>query len=113
MGLQYSPEAQKKVDATIVQEVAAVTHDRRDILKSIHESVHDLRVFDAQKISLTQARFATLLVSLSEQADKTTQQNLDMQRVVVSLTRRLFWLTIALGLIAVVQIFLSLRQGAP
>lgn len=99
MNKQSPLENQKTPEEVVAQEVSAVDHERREILRSIHESIHDQRVRGDQKISLTQARFATLLVSLSEQTDKTTKQNLDMQRKVVNLTWGLLGLTIALFLL--------------
>jgi hypothetical protein len=60
------------------------------------------------KITRTMAKFATLLVNLSEQADKITQENLAMQQKLVRLTWALFIVTVVLAFVGAVQICLLL-----
>ena len=81
-----------KIDA----EVAAASKTPREILQSIHEVVFDFKIPDDVKITRTMARFATLLVNLSDQADRITRENLAMQRKLVCLNRTLIFLTVAL-----------------
>lgn len=110
MGLQYSPEDQKNIANVVMREVAAVdTKNRRELLAAIHDSVYHLNADNATKVARAQARFATLLVALSEQADKTTQENLEMQRKLVRLTWALFILTVALTFVAAGQLYLMLK----
>ena len=56
------------------------------------------------------ARLSRILSILSRQADVQTRANLVMQDAVVQLTKRLYWLTAALGLIALAQIALAALQ---
>ena len=109
MGLEYSTEDQKRVEAAVAREVEASRQDKSTILRAIHEAVFHLNPPDAEKIARVLARFATLLVNLSDQADKTTQENLRLQSKLVRLTWALFWLTLALALVAAVQIFSMLK----
>ena len=102
--LKRTTQDQQKVSEEVAQEVEAASKDPREILKSIFDRVHDLNLDDAKKVAYVQARFATLLVALSELAKKTTQENLKMQRKLVRLTWALFILTVALTLFAGAQL---------
>jgi hypothetical protein len=84
------PEIEAKIDT----EVAAASKTPREILKSIWESAYVVSGQDAINIRRTMARFATLLVNLSEQADK-------ISRKVECLTRTLVALTVALLVVTV------------
>jgi hypothetical protein len=72
----------------------------------------DLNTVGDKKMATTIARFATLLVNLSEQSDKVSQENLERQRKLVYLTWGLFWLTLGLTLVAVVQIYLAFKSDS-
>ncbi len=84
------------IKAKIDAEVAAASKKPREILQSIHEVVFDFEIPNDVKITRTMARFATLLVNLSAQADKIT-------RKLVCLTWTLVFFTVALLVVAVIQ----------
>jgi hypothetical protein len=85
-----------EIKAKIDDEVATASKTPREILKSIWESAYVLDGRDDINIRRTMARFATLLVNLSEQADTITRENLAMQRKLVRLNWTLVFLTVAL-----------------
>jgi hypothetical protein len=87
-------EIKAKIDA----EVAAASKKPPEILQSIHEVVFDFEIPNDVKITRTMARFATLLVNLSEQADKIT-------RKLVCLTWALVFLTVALLVVEAIRIW--------
>jgi len=94
MGLQYSEETQRQVDAKIEEEVVATTKERREILRSIHQVVYNPDMSDTGRITKVIARFATLLVSLSIQADR--------------IQRLLIWLTVAIAALTLVLVALTI-----
>jgi hypothetical protein len=57
-------------------------------------------------ISRTFAHFSALLVRLSRKTEESTKQNIEIQKKLTCLTNRLFWLTIILLFIALLQILL-------
>ena len=81
------------------------------LLADVHDESLDPHRSGDQTGSRVTARFASLLVVLGEQADKSTQENLEMQRKVVRLTWGLFWLTLALTFVAAIQIYLLLQSS--
>jgi hypothetical protein len=93
MALQYSPETQQRVDAKVEAEVAASAKERREILHSLHHAVYDLNMSDTGRITTVVARFATLLVSLSIQADR--------------IQRWMIWLTVAIAIMTLVLVALT------
>jgi len=99
---------EKKID----DEVANASKTPREILQLIFEMANKTLETPDINIRSTIARFATLLVNLSEQADKITQENLKMQRKLVRLNWTLIFLTvglfianIALLVVAAIQIW--------
>lgn len=109
-GLQLSQEDQQKLTAKIASEVQFASGERREILRAIQAVAWDKReTDDAKRIAVTMARFATLLVSLSEQADKFTQDNLGVQRKLTRLTWGLFWLTLVLAFVAAAQLYMMFK----
>ena len=86
--------------------VAAASNDRLTILRSIHEAAENSEASREDiMIKRTIARFANLLVKLSVQADKITQENLAMQRKLVRLTWTLNFLTFVLLVVAVITVW--------
>ena len=84
------------VNPNIESEVKKISEDRREILRSIHEAVFDKSMSDTGRIITVIARFATLLVSLSEQADSIQNKVVWYTRVIALLTAALFILTLVL-----------------
>jgi len=78
-------EAQRDVDKT-----------REHLLADIHDESLDRGRPGTETVSRTTARFASLLVVLSKQADKQFLQNLRIQKWLIGLTVALVILTIAL-----------------
>ena len=93
-------EIKAKIDA----EVANAAKTPHEILQLIFEMAYKVVERDDINSRLTMARFATLLVNLSEQADKITQVNLAVQRKLVCLTWALAGLTAGLLAVAILQI---------
>ena len=93
MGLQYSPEVQRKVDAKIEAGVSASTAEAGVILREIHQVAFDLNEPEFRRMPRIMAMFATLTVSLSIKADK-------VQRWMVILT-------IAIGVMTLVLLILT------
>jgi len=87
-----------EIKAKIDKEVAAASNKTREILQSIWESAYVLEGRDDINSRRTIARFATLLVNLSEQADK-------IHRQMVRLNWTLVFLTFALLVFAAIQIW--------
>jgi len=85
------------IKTKIDDEVANVSKTRREILQLIFEMAYKTVESDDIKNRITTARFATLLVNLSEQADKIT-------RKLVCLTWALIFLTVGLLVVAAIQI---------
>ena len=84
------------IEDKIENEVANASKTPREILKLIFEMAYKTVENDDIKNRITTARFAALLVNLSEQADKITQENLKMQRKLVCLNWTLIFLTAGL-----------------
>jgi hypothetical protein len=85
-----------EITARIDKEVANASKTPREILQLIFEMAYKTVESDDIKNRITMARFATLLVNLSEQANKITQENLKMQRKLVCLNWTLIFLTAGL-----------------
>lgn len=66
----YSPETRRKVDAEIENEIAHVSRDRTMLLKRLFEAMHDAEMSSEARTQTVIARFAALLCSLSNQADR-------------------------------------------
>jgi len=91
-----SPAVKKAIDERVAAEVSAVEKPRREILHSIHESVFDQSLAPQMSLARTEARVATLLVSLSEQADRLQRWLIGLTVVIAILTLILVFLTAAL-----------------
>jgi hypothetical protein len=85
----YAPKTRKEVEANIDTEIVKVDADRRQILRSIFEASHIADFSDSARLQCTIARFATLLVSLSIQADR-------IQRWMIGLTVAIAVMTLVL-----------------
>ena len=84
------------VNRSTEAEVKKVSENKHEILRSIHEAVFDKSMSDTGRIITVIARFATLLVSLSEQADSIQNKVVWYTRVIALLTAALFILTLVL-----------------
>ena len=94
------PEDTAEINARINTEIDSLnTKTARELLRSVHESVYHLNPTDAVKLMRTQARFATLLVKLSEQADVSTRRIISLTWILVVLTVVLIFFTTALFLV--------------
>lgn len=88
---------------------------REDLRKEIDTSLREVHqaannASGPHGLARAMARFASFLGVLSKKADAQATENNEMQEKVVSLTNRLFWLTLALGLVAIAQICLAYLQ---
>jgi|SRR5665213_314026 len=91
------PEDTAEINARINTEIDSLnTKTARDLLRAVHESVYHLNPTDTVKLMRTQARFATLLVKLSEQADISSRRIIKLTLILVILTVVLIFFTTAL-----------------
>ncbi len=81
---------------SIEREVKKVSENKREILRSIHEATLDRDMNETGRITKVIARFATLLVSLGEQADSIQNKIIWLSWVIISLTAALVVLTFVL-----------------
>jgi fatty acid desaturase len=93
MGLEYSSDDQKKVDAKIETGVSASTKEASAILREIHETAWNLNEPDWRRSARIMAMFATLTVSLGIKADR-------VQKSMVILT-------VAIGIMTLVLLALT------
>ena len=84
---------EKKID----DEVANASKTPREILRLIFEMAYKTVEPDDIKSRITMARFATLLVNLSEQADKITRKLVCLTWALVFFTVALFVLTLVVA----------------
>lgn len=94
---QYSTQTRKDAEAKIDAEIAKVSLDRREILRSIFASLHLASMQDPARLQTTVARFATLLVALSLQAD-------GIQRWMIRLTWAIAIMTFVLVVLTVIML---------
>jgi hypothetical protein len=86
--------------------VKGASNDLRSILLTIHEAAENSEASREDiMIKRTIARFANLLVSLSEQANTITQENLALQRKLIRLNWTLIFLTAVLAFVGFVQLW--------
>jgi hypothetical protein len=97
MGLQYSPDVQKKVDAKIDAGLSATTAEASVILRAMHTTAYDLNIDPIHKSALIMAWLGTLTVSLSIKADR-------VQRSMVRLTVAIAVMTLVLVGLTVVML---------
>lgn len=74
-----------------------------NLLTDIHDESLDHRRDGSETVSRTMARFASLLAVLSRQTKEESDRNLQMQQDVVTLTRRLLWLTFFLAVLTLLM----------
>ena len=103
------PEAEER---EVQRQAELVQEDLRKPIETLLREIHQesWKIMGLRALGRTIARFASLLSVLSVKADKQATENLAMQDKVVRLTNQLYWITIALGLIAVAQIVLAYLQ---
>lgn len=65
---------------------------------------------DANTLTRSITRMSRILAILSRQADVTADKNLKASNAVISLTRKLWYLTIVLALVAGGQVYLAFQQ---
>jgi len=87
------PEPTQKAKESIKAEVQGISKEKKEILRSIYEATFDKSMSDTGRITMVISRFATLLVSLSEQTD--------------SIQKKLIWLTRIIALLTVVLVLLT------
>jgi hypothetical protein len=108
---EYDAEGKEKIEGWIKSEIDSLdTKSPRELLRWVHDSVYHLNSSDTVKLMRTQARFATLLVKLSEQADRQFELSMKIQKTMICLTKALLWVTAVLLVVAFVQIALMLCQ---
>ena len=90
-------------DAKIDFEVAIASKEPREILRLTCEAAYKVVDRDDVNTRITMARFAALLVHLSEQADKITKKNLAIQGKLVGLSWALVALTFVLLVFSVIH----------
>lgn len=74
------------------------------LLTDVQDESLDLTRAGTETVSRTMARFASILVVLSRQAKEESDRNLQMQRDVVTLTNRLYILTIVLAVMTFIML---------
>jgi hypothetical protein len=89
---KFTPSDQESIEA----EIKKVSENRREILRLIHEATFDRSMNETGRITTVIARFATLLVSLGEQADSIQKKMVWYTCVIALLTAALFVLTLVL-----------------
>lgn len=92
----YTRDTRKSVEADISAEIAKLSGDRKAILRSIFESMHDADVSDTGRLQTTVARFASLLCSLSIQADTIQAWMLRLTIAITVMTAVLIALTVVM-----------------
>ena len=90
------PKLTQNAKETIKAEVQGVSKERREILRSIHEATFDKSMNDTGRITTVISRFATLLISLSEQTDSIQKKLIWLTRIIALLTLVLVGLTFVL-----------------
>jgi hypothetical protein len=93
----YAAQTRKDVQNKIDAEIAKVSYDRKSLLRSIVESLHIADFSESARLQMTIARFATLLVALSVQADR-------IQRWMVGLTVAIAIMTFVLLVLTIVML---------
>jgi hypothetical protein len=104
---EYFPKKRKEAEKETANDLAKTTER---LLTDIHdESLDDQTRDRAMTVSRTIARFAALLVVLSNQAGRVSRENMTLQNKLVRLTWGLFWLTLALTFVGAVQLYSLLK----
>ena len=97
-------------ELSIAQATESLEKDNTEILKEIYCIANDGMMHDPHKTSRSIARFSSLLINLARQAEESTKENIKMQKTITDLTKKLYFLTIALFFIALFQIILPFFQ---
>jgi hypothetical protein len=92
INLKFTPSDQESIES----EIKKVSKNRREILRLIHEATFARNMNETGRITTVIARFATLLVSLSEQADSIQKEIIWFNRIIAFLTLVLTLLTLVL-----------------
>jgi hypothetical protein len=93
----YGAQTRRDVENKIDVEIAKVGDERKSLLRSIFESLHIADFSESARLQMTIARFATLLVALSAQADR-------IQRWMVGLTVAIAIMTLVLVVLTIVML---------
>ncbi len=90
------PKLTQNAKEIIETEIQEISKERREILRSIHEATFDRSMNETGRITTVISRFATLLVSLSEQTDSIQKKVIFLTWVITILTAALVFLTLVL-----------------
>jgi hypothetical protein len=87
--------------------IGSLQMSNEDILKEIHYCASVPPPYgNDTSLKRSLAYFSSLLLNLSRQAEESTKRNIEIQEKLTDLTKKLYFLTVVLLLVALLQIFL-------
>ena len=111
-GMQLDAKGKEDLERAAAGAIEKLKLERHELLKDIQRAASNpLLVQDGERVSLTTARFAILLVKLSEDADIQYQANMKIQRRLIFLTWALLFLTVILLAVAAAQLIAAIQAN--